>query len=294
MKSELSWKLLYAAREKAAKEGEDIAETYGFTRPPVDPFEIALAERSLIHLEEHDFGNAFDGLIRFVGPRFLICCNTKYNAWPHKGARHTKVVFTLAHELGHFFLPGHRMYLVRSKKPHESFTEFSADPLVEQQADSFATGLLLPGYLFKPVVNRENFPSQRTLGDARREFHVSLTGMLVRWTQLSDFPCTTIVIHNGRIQYGWISSALRSRGAFRLRYGQQVMGRDAKQFIETDATASSYREGHGAGAIRNWIDFDETKLLTDEHYFAIPHSGTVWVTAFADEADLEGRTWDDD
>src|SRR5436190_11979537 len=50
----------------------------------------------------------------------------------------------------------------------------------------------------------------------------------------------------------------------------------------------------GAGAIKNWIDYDATRLLTEEHYFAIPHSGTVWILVFADEADLQSRVWDDD
>jgi hypothetical protein len=36
----------------------------------------------------------------------------------------------------------------------------------------------------------------------------------------------------------------------------------------------------------NWIDFDRVRLLTQEFYFTIPHTNTVWVLAIADEGDL--------
>jgi hypothetical protein len=294
MSTDLSWNMLYAARDVAAREGEDVAMMYGFEHPPVDPFRIAKEERLLIELAEDDFGSAFDGRIKYVGPRFLICCNTRYNNWPHKGERHTKVVFTLAHELGHFFITSHRDYLVSSKKPHGSFTEFTADPLVEQQADYFATGLLMPSRLFRPRVNESNFPERSAVQAVRRDFHVSLTGMLVRWVQLTDFPCAVIGIRNSKIAFGWVSEPLRSRGIFQLHSGKPVQGRDARCFIEQDPSIAQYREGSGSGAMRNWLDYESTRLLTAEHYFAVPHTGTVWVLAFCDENEMESRPWDDD
>jgi len=293
MPTDLSWSMLYAARDRAAQEGEEVATTYGFQEPPVDPFAIANEERTLIELAEDDFGTAFDGRIKFVGPRFLICCNTRYNSWPHKGERHTKVVFTLAHELGHFFIPAHRTYLVSSKKPHGSFTEFTADPLVEQQADYFATGLLMPRGIFRPRINRSNFPARSDIQEVRRHFHVSLTGMLVRWCQLSDFPCVVIGVKGGRIAFGWVSEQLRSRGIFQLRRGQPAVGRDVQRFISCDPSVGEYREESGSGAMRNWLDYDSTRLLTEEHYFAVPHTGTVWVLAFCDENEIDSRPWDD-
>lgn len=294
MPTDLSWNILYAARDRAAQEGEEIAATYGFNEPPVDPFVIAKEEQTLIDLAEDDFGTAFDGRIKYVGPRFLICCNTRYNNWPHKGKRHTKVVFTLAHELGHFFISSHRAYLVSSKKPHGSFTEFTADPLVEQQADYFATGLLMPGQVFRPRINQSNFPSRSAIQDVRRDFHVSLTGMLVRWVQLSDFPCVVVGVKGGKIAFGWVSERLRSRGIFQLRRGRPVLGRDVQRFINQDPSVGEYRTDSGSGAIKNWMDYDSARLETEEHYFAVPHTGTVWVIAFCDEDEMESRPWEDD
>jgi len=56
-----------------------------------------------------DFGDAFDGRLEYQRPRFIIFYNTKYDAWPHMGEHHPKVKFTVAHELGHFFLNAHRI-----------------------------------------------------------------------------------------------------------------------------------------------------------------------------------------
>ena len=286
MRTNFEWKLYYASLDRAANEGEQIAKTYEFSEPPVDPFEIVETERELIHLEGDDFGNAFDGRIKYVGPRFLICLNTKYNRWPHTGKHHTKVIFTLGHELGHFFLEKHRDYLVRSKNHHDSFTEFTADPLVERQADMFSSGLLMPGYLLRPYVNRKNFVTLDEFHDIRTLFKVSLTGMLVRWTQLTDFPIATIAIKNGTIRYGWASKSLRDRGAFKIRKGQACRGKDVNEFIAKDSSLEKYRNSVGAGAIYNWIDFDKVRLSTQEFYFAIPHTKTVWGLAFADESEL--------
>lgn len=294
MNSSLAWKLLYAAREKAAREGEEVAKISDFAIPPVDPFEIVESERELIHLEGANFGDCFDGRIRYVGPRFLMCFNNRYNDWPHEGHHHPKVTFTIAHELGHFYLPKHREYLVSSRRSHWSFSEFTANELVEQQADSFASGLLMPGYLLKRIVNSGNFPTKDLIHRTRSEFHVSLTGLLVRWTQLTNFPCATVAIRDGKIAYGWVSESLRKNGAYRLRRGEALRSRGAKDFVADDPSVSAYREGSSAGALFNWIDFDEYKLPTEEHYFALPYSGLVWAIVTADENDLQERYWGND
>ena len=291
MATDLSWKLYYASLDKAAKEGEEISRTYGFVEPPVDPFLIIKQEKELIYSEGYDFGNAFDGRIKYIGPRFLICYNTRYNAWPHSGKLHSKIIFTVGHELGHFFLPKHREYLVTSRKPHGSYTEFTADPLVEKQADSFSSGLLMPSFLLRPKINKKNFVSCEEFLGIRAQFQVSITGMMVRWVQLSDFPCATIAIRNGKIQYGWISKALRERGAWSLRKGEQIRGSDMRKFVDGDNQVQDFRKGSGSGAIFDWIDFDKVRLLTQEFYFAIPHSKTVWAMVTADEDDLSNY-WD--
>jgi hypothetical protein len=135
-------------------------------------------------------------------------------------------------------------------------------------------------------VNQANFISLSTFHEVRKLFRVSLTGLLVRWTQLSHYPIATIAIKNGRIRYGWISKPLRERGGYQIRRGEACLGKDAKAFAAQNQPAHEYRQGEGSGAMANWIDFDRVRLLTQEFYFTIPHTNTVWVLAIADEGDL--------
>lgn len=286
MAESLDWKQIYFARQLATEAGERIADAYNFSKPPVDPLKIIHEERRLIHAVGDDFGDAFDGRIKYIGPRFLICYNTRYNTWPHRGAHHSKVLFTIGHELGHYFLEEHRKILVSSHTAHGSQTEFVSDSLIEQQADCFASGLLMPSSLFRPNVNKKNFPSIDDIKNIRQSFQVSLIGALVRWTQLSDFPCATIAVKNGVIQFGWVSETLRRIGAYGVRRGEVAEGRAVRSFAGQDLSLSKYYEGTGAGAVLNWIDYDHRRLDTVEHYFAIPYTKTIWVFLLVDENDL--------
>jgi hypothetical protein len=285
--SEIFWKLHYAGLNHAALLGEETARNYEFNQPPVSPFAIMDQESELIHYDGDDFGDCFDGRIKYVGPRFLITYNTRYNRWKHSGIHHTKILFALGHELGHFYLPKHREYLVRTRRGHDSFSEFTVDHKVEQQADFFASGLLMPKYLLGSHVNCENFVERKRFHKVRALFEVSLTGLLVRWTQLSDFPCITVSMKNGKIQYGWVSKALVQRGAYALRKGLSVTSKGAAAFLRADPKCGTYREDSGEGVLSDWIDFHDRYFYCQEHYFAIPHSNTCWMLAVIDEGDLE-------
>jgi len=292
MASNFDWKLFYASRELAQRKGEEIADAYDCVSAPVDVFKILAAERSLIHAVGEDFGNAFDGRIRFVGPRFLLCFNTKYDQWPHTGRHHSKVRFSIAHELGHFFLDKHRQCLVTNRQPHDSFVEFTAHSLVESEADHFACGLLMPASLLRKRVNAVNFPTISDMMDARRSFDVSLTGMLVRWAQLSDFPCATIATSGGRILFGWVSEAFRNLGCFRVRKSHLPECRYFERFVSANKPVQTYRQGEGSGSTDYWLDWDDKTVDTAEHYFAIPHSNQIWVHLTVDENELMDDRFD--
>ena len=72
-------------------------------------------------------------------------------------------------------------------KSHPCFTEFQSDPYVEQQADCFSAGLLMPSFLLAPHINKQAEPTLDIIKNTAREFEVSITSMMVRWILLSDF-----------------------------------------------------------------------------------------------------------
>ena len=291
MSSDLSWRLLQGIKERAIAEGEAIAETYGFLKPPVNPFRIIERERLIVPFGA-DFSTAFDGRLEYQAPRFLLFYNTKYDQWTHGGEHHPKVIFTAAHELAHFFTDEHRDYLRRGGGPHRSFAEFASDSVVEQQADSFASGLLMPSHILRQTINEDSEVTLDFLKEVRATYEVPLVSMLVRWTQLSDFPCATICLSpNGVIAWGFVSEGFARGGIFKALRGAVASSQNAHRFVAAEPTLGKYREAVADGYADHWLDTSRRRLSVRENYVAIPYrrQAFVFVTASEDEiADASG------
>lgn len=288
------WKQDQAVRDFALAKGEDIARLNEFVKGPVDPFKVIASESGQILAEGEDFRDSFDGRLSYHDGRFLLLYNTRYNRWPRNSEHHPKVRFTVAHELGHYYLDRHREFLVRRQEAIESFTEFESNKEIERQADAFAAGLLMPKHLVAPHVNCEPDATMESIKGAASDFDVSLTSMMVRWTQLSHFPCATLCIRHGQIQWGFRSEAFRECGLWRCKRGMVPIGVDAKRFIALDSSCASFREGTGVGQAQHWLDGDCDPIAVQEHYLVIPYSQCVMVFVTADESELPSRWIDDE
>lgn len=288
------WKQEQAARRFALAKGEEVAKLIGFAKGPVDPFKVIASESGQILAEGDDFCDSFDGRLSYHEGRFLLLYNTRYNQWSRNGGHHPKVRFTIAHELGHYYLDRHREFLVRRCEAIESFTEFESNKEVERQADAFAAGLLMPKHLVASHVNCEPDATMAGIKQAATDFDVSLTSMMVRWTQLSHFPCATLCIRHGQIQWGFASSAFKEAGLWRCKRGVPPVSPDAKRFLVSDQSCSTFREGSGSGRAQHWLDGDCDAVDVQEHYLVIPYSQCVMVFVTAEEGDLPSSWADDD
>lgn len=286
-------KLQQNARDFAVARGEEVAKTSGFVKGPVDPFRVVEREGGQVVAEGDDFRDSFDGRLSYHNGRFLLIYNTRYNAWARSGTHHPKVRFTVAHELGHYFLDRHREFLVNRRLPIESFTEFESQREVERQADAFASGLLMPKYLVAPVINADIDATIESVKQAANQFDVSLTSMMVRWTQLSHFPCAALCIREGRIQWGFVSEAFRSCRLWKAKRSVAINGNDARAFYAEDPTCETFREGTGAGRATDWLEGDSDLVDVQETYIVIPYSRCMLVFVTADEGDLPSG-WESD
>ncbi len=293
MVAELSWRLQQSILDHAIAQGEEVALVSGFGAPPVDPFRVVACDPKL-YAAGANFKDAFDGRLEYVGPRFLLAFNTKYDRWPHRGDHHPKVRFTVGHELGHYFIDEHREYLRRQGAGHCSLTEFQSLSFVEKQADCFAAGLLMPRYMLAPTINKAQFPTLDRVKEVANDYQVSLTGLLVRWTQLSDFPCAALALSSEGVKWGWVSAAFREAGAYRVLRQRQAGSRDASEFLRADPTLSTYREGKGSGLADKWLDFNRDHIGVDEFYAVIPYGNYMLVFLVADEDDLADQDRDDE
>lgn len=184
-------RLLIAGRADA------VVDKLGLTAP-IDPLAIIRSEMPLLRAGGRDFGKRFDGKLEYNRKKncFLLFFNTKYDSTP--GNHHPRTRFSIAHELGHYFLDKHHTYLMRSQKSHPSKGEFHSDNLVEKEADSFAASILLPTRLARPIINKHELSVDRIIQIADH-FNASFVSTTFRCVALSDFPCAVAGIRGGEV-----------------------------------------------------------------------------------------------
>lgn len=292
-----SWILEEARRDAAADLAEQIVKDLEISKPPINPFRVIRSEKRRIKAIGDDFGDSFDGRLEYQRPQFLLFYNTKYNAWSHVGENHPSVKFTIAHELGHFFIAAHHHYLKHGGKPHGSRSEFVSDNNSEREADAFAGGLLLPGFMFKPHVNTGEL-SLDGLEELAREFETSLLSTVVRAVRVSDRPCAVAGIRKGEIAWMFPSN--------RLIEGKCYPGKRALESPEAKAQWQLFLGGNkerlvAEGMVRNWFQlFGREEELFDayvtEDYLPIQIMSTLVVLLTLDEDDVfpEVEEEDDD
>lgn len=174
------------------KLAEGLVEASNQNSPPVDLFEVARGEWPPIEIHGHPFSGDFDGTIRYVESHYVILFNKKY------GNEHDpRVRFTIAHELGHYYIDKQRDALKRGKT-HKSFIQFETTSHEEQDANAFASALLMPKYMFKNIVNKCQ-PGWESIEKIAQLGKVSLTATARRFIDLTDHACVLIVSANRRI-----------------------------------------------------------------------------------------------
>src|SRR5262249_49729526 len=145
---------------------------------PVQPETVVNANR--LTMSFGHYGDAFDGMLEWRRGRFHIYCNLQRVEREDSG----RARFTLGHELGHFYIDEHRNALAAGKSPaHPSQCEYKSRNLVEQEADFFASRLLMPENAFR----REAERSSRGLAGIlplRDTFQTSITSTAIRYAGL--------------------------------------------------------------------------------------------------------------
>ena len=170
-------------------EVSQLAEAVADTHCPsgrVDPARIARANGITTSFGE--YGEAFDGMLEHKGGRWHIFCNRE-----RSGERDApRARFTLAHELGHYYIDEHRNALAGGRaSAHRSQCEYESPILAEQEADHFAANLLMPAARF---VVRARAASRGLAGilSLAGAFGTSLTSTAIRCAETDIFPCAVV------------------------------------------------------------------------------------------------------
>ncbi|MBL9191574.1 MAG: ImmA/IrrE family metallo-endopeptidase [Opitutaceae bacterium] len=149
-----------------------------FSCAPIDPERIAAEEG--ITMCYASFPQPFDGLLLHEHHRFTLVCNTRCHP---RGSPRSR--YTVAHELGHFFLPSHRDALVAgslaARLPRQGPW---SNRITESDADCFAANLLMPAALFSRLAATLPGTTPQKIHTLAKTFETSISTTAYRLIEL--------------------------------------------------------------------------------------------------------------
>jgi len=262
---------------RAAATAAQVLRDYEITSLPVDP--IALAERVGIRVEAKD-AEGCSGMLIKQGDNFGILYSTHI---PSKGFQN----FSVAHELGHYFLEGHPEALLRTGV-HKSQANFMSDDPYEVEADYFASNLLMPERLFKAAAAHvgKGLPAIESLS---RQCGTSLTATANRYVSCTDEVVAVVFSIGRRVKWALISPALQEvAGSNRIEKDDLLPPKGPTETFNEDQ--GRVREGardEGLSDLQDWIGGRHSIEMTEEVVGLGGYGRTMTVLSANEAVDVE-------
>lgn len=185
---------------KVQWEAEHLLKELGIEQLPVDPFEIA--EKLDIEMQPLPASTGVaSGMLLHVSGVFGIGYPTHIDNVGFKR-------FSVAHELGHYRLPGHVDAILDAHGKHFSKAGFSSTNRYEQEADHFAAVLLMPTSQFLAAA-RHAGDGLKAIEVLREQCEASLEATAIRYAQTSRDPVAVIRSEGDSIDYVFMSDPLK-------------------------------------------------------------------------------------
>ena len=192
--------------EALANRVRDLASS----NPPVDLDAIAKYDGIiLVPVANHE---NFNGKIEFLADvnTFII-----FHPDPATYRYPNRLRFSIAHELGHYYIDEHRAAIVRGES-HSSLPGFKSKDPREVQADEFAAALLIPATAIEAAIAERGFLTLEQIDALARKWSVSLYATTIRYVRMASEICGVALAHNGRILSYVPSDDARFKGFARL------------------------------------------------------------------------------
>lgn len=230
----------------AALEGERLVREQGITALPVDPFAVARSLGILVEPKPASARGVSGMLIRY-GEEYAIAYATHID---NEGFKR----FSVAHELGHYRLPGHVDALFAEGDVHESRAGFVSQNPYELEADHFAAGFLMPD----PMVSHE----LRRLADGMQAVEglataccTSLTTSAIRYVEKASVPVAMVMSAGDRIDYSFMSKPLQDFDGLTWPRKAQPLpaGVETERFNRDSANVRTARRAESETDLRDWF-----------------------------------------
>ena len=182
---------------------------------PIQPREIA--EQLQIVVWEREMESQYDGCLMRVGDTWGILLNNLIQSQSRKN-------FTIAHELGHYYLEGAQIerensatdqkasvaeFVPQHRCQREDLRGFDSHRLGEQRANQFAVELLMPFPIFRADAVDLPEIGLPAIDALAAKYLTSLTSTAIRYTRLSSHICAIVLSEGGQIKYFAYSDRFR-------------------------------------------------------------------------------------
>ncbi len=172
--------------------------------------------------------------------------------------------FSIAHELGHYFISGHPDALL-SEGFHVSRAGFVVADPYEQEADYFAAALLMPERAFRRAMD-DHEPGLVCIEALRKACETSLSATAIRYSTLTRDGVAVVVSRGATIEWCFMSEGIKqASGLSFLRKGTPVpKGTLTHQFNAQPDNVRMGRSEVGEGLLNVWLDGEQTYRITEE------------------------------
>ncbi|MFT4176774.1 MAG: ImmA/IrrE family metallo-endopeptidase [Luteolibacter sp.] len=186
----------------------------------------------------------------------------------HRGRKR----FTIAHEIGHYQL--HPKLRLSHNDESSNFRIWN-DMNEEAEANMFAAELLMPEFLFKPKLGRED-PSLATMDRLAEEFKTSTMATLFQYITYTKEPLAMVVSVEGRVKWRVQSQEFKpsiTRGELHKYSGASEINlgksSDTNGLVDTPAAA--------------WLPFEDTDSDLKEDSRLLEAYGCVVTVLWLDD-----------
>ncbi len=244
---------------------------------------MALAKSRDILVEAKPAAKGVSGMLLRVGDNFAIGYATHIKSTGFQR-------FSIAHELGHYFL-GHTDSMFRGGKTvHESQAGFGSRDQTELEADHFAAGLLMPTDLFKAEAGKhsDGFTAIEKLAALCQ---TSLTASAIRYAELTDAAVAVIISTGSSVDYCFASRSLRGIRGYRHPLKGAVLPRDSltRGFNQTASNITNAQREDDEADLIAWFRAED-EIEACEEVVGLGEYGktlTIITAELPDEDDVE-------
>ena len=256
------------------KSAEDVVVAK--TSLPIDPFAIA-ESRGIVVKAMESATPGISGFLMKSGDAFGI-------GYANRIKNQGYINFTVSHELGHYFIPGHVEKLFSTGSgTHLSRSGFIATDPCEREADFFGASLLMPTGLFREATRTagQGFPAIERLAG---QCVTSITATAIRFSGLSDDAVAVVVSSNGVVDFCCLSPVLQEfNGITWMRHGDPVPAESTTaRFAAEPQNIVNGARREGCSMLDEWLD-GAPRIEMKEDVVGLGHYGKSLTVLFSEE-----------